>query len=359
MTGLKKSLLFVVSLGFNLSAANARPTLHGGVGDGGGEGIVCRNSDGTVQSAKVLDLVEAEFYHKLSISQDIKELSYLELAIAKANNLDNVFFGASPFSEHLYSDGRKEYDISLGLIFGKANNFTLINNNIAAIDAGKKMISGDAYAIPAVGDSNPLVEAREPNCKLEQIAIYNDGNKQVHFVENVWNALDNQNKAALLLHEAIYAIFRDASMLNSDYARKIVGYAFAGYQFEWLLDGLANSYVSCWTTDVDHSFKFVAQNAGEKIQVFFTEYDGEVQISKLDIFVSPVLFPILSGVNLDNVTSFTEVHEVKSPLVKRKYVAFTRMNVNGEEKFQIEVLDNSDYRQTYEVQCKDRFSHLN
>lgn len=104
---------------------------------------------------------------------------------------------------------------------------------------------------------------------------------KVYFVGSVWNQLNNVNKAALLIHEALYRNLRGMGETTSDRARKTIAYLFSGMKFEWVLEGLSQKYLFCWTNDAAASFRFaVYPRGGNLVTAQFLVYNGEVMLSK-------------------------------------------------------------------------------
>jgi hypothetical protein len=65
------------------------------------------------------------------------------------------------------------------------------------------------------------------HCKLEQLAVYNDETNRIDIDTEIWNSLNEQNKAALIAHEVIYKHYRDAHDKDSKLTRKIVAMLFS------------------------------------------------------------------------------------------------------------------------------------
>ncbi len=261
------------------------PAVAGGVGDGGGQGIVCRNDDGTVASAQLLDLAEAENFFLFNLKKQPKDRPYLEIAREYAAILDNAIPANMPTSTKTSTSGNApakiSYDISVGVLLSKFLKNQRIKELVDLIDVTKSLIPGNSFKIPAVQDSNPKILPSAKNCSLEQIAVYRDGTNQVHFVGSVWNELNNVNKAALLIHESLYRVLREMNDTTSDRTRKMVAYLFGGLKFEWILDGLPLEYLFCWTTDAEASFRFaVYPISTDYVAAQFLVYNGEVMFNK-------------------------------------------------------------------------------
>jgi hypothetical protein len=82
-------------------------------------------------------------------------------------------------------------------------------------------------------------------CSLEQTAIYDDKKRSVAVNQEIWNALDETNKAALLLHEILYADYRRSGDTTSQNIRKIVAYLFSTAEKPSIKDELPSDHYIC------------------------------------------------------------------------------------------------------------------
>ncbi len=182
------------------------------------------------------------------------------------------------------------------------------------------LIPGNNFKIPAVQDSNPKILPSAKNCSLEQIAVYRDGTNQVHFVGSIWNQLNSVNKAALLIHESLYRNLRGMGDTTSDRTRKLVAYLFGGLQFEWILDGLPQKYLFCWTNDAEASFRFaVYPISADYVVAQFLVYNGEVMFNKTVGHLSILPFARQFGLPIpplgNTPISNTVLNKMKNPLL--------------------------------------------
>lgn len=276
-----RNLLFSVLV---TTLAGSISYARGGIGDGGGQGIVCRNDDGTVASAKLLDLVEAEDYFLLQIQPEAADRPYLEIARDYAAILDDAIPFGVPTSRWTTTEKKTViqvgYELSPQLFLAKKNHQLSIRPQMDWIDGHKMLIPGEDYKIPPVGDSHPRVLPSSKNCNVEQIAIYTDGDNQIHFVGSIWNHLNNVNKAALLIHETLYRTLRlVGGETTSDRTRKTVAYLFGGMNFQWILDGAPAKYLMCWTSDGSNQF-VVYPGGSTSVIAQFLVFNSEIMLSK-------------------------------------------------------------------------------
>lgn len=108
-----------------------------------------------------------------------------------------------------------------------------------------------------VNDANPM--ALPKSCELRQLAHYID-DSLVLIDQEIWNVLDDLNKAAIILHEAIYRYERGPNTLDSRHARKLVGYLFSNSNLEPILDGVPNNARFCYAfkihPDGTHTYEY-------------------------------------------------------------------------------------------------------
>lgn len=341
------------------------PSFAGNSSGGGGQGIVCRNDDGTVSSAQLLDLAEAENFFLLNLQGQSQERSYLEIAHEYAAILDSAIPSTIPTSKLTTTLGnlppQVNYDINVSVLSSKQNHNSFISLAVDRIDAEKKLIPGNNFSIPPVGDSQPRVIPSAKNCKLEQIAVYRDGDNQVHIVGNVWNQLSNVNKAALLIHEALYRDLRVMGDSSSDRTRKAVAYLFSGMKFEWILNGLPETYLFCWTNDSETSFQFaVYPNENSKATALFLVYDGEIMLSRTAANLN--MAPFASIFNLPNSPENNQsvINRIKNPLVDvpTYHFAVEVDRSSGKMTSSIEAVTLMGGKNLKQVSCQKKLSSI-
>lgn len=176
-----KSLMLItaaLTLSSNLSFAN------GGVGNGG-VSVVCRDSSKTITSAEVLDIYEGIVRHGRKYDNNLDVETKIELVQLKMAK--NPSFLAK-FQNELAKVR------SIMTFIPKGNSLTPTND-----------------AFPKI---------RKDGCDFEQLANYTDENELL-VSQEIYDELDEINQAALLVHEAIYAIFRNQGDKDSQRSRKL------------------------------------------------------------------------------------------------------------------------------------------
>jgi hypothetical protein len=162
-------------------------------GGNGGGAVVCRDANDQITSAQVLDLYEGtailgmKFIASSSYESSIKEV------------LDKVM----------------TYQKDYGALLATESNFIVdsIRNN-----GNKVLLVSDK--LERVNDSYHL--ALPANCKIEQAAVRLTKEQSTAFGgvlyminKGIWNAFDDTNKAAIILHEAVYKISEKSNSLGS------------------------------------------------------------------------------------------------------------------------------------------------
>ena len=199
---LKQSKLFfiILTLSTRLIFAGEINKI-GGMEGGGGNSVVCRNPSGSLASAEVYDLFEGRALYDYQTKEVILDYASQARAIAKmmTDTTQDAFFETE--TERILKE--------------------------------VKFLPSDATLIP-IDDSGSII--KPTNCEIYQTAIYLSNNR-VYFDSNIWMLLTETNRAALILHEVIYAYLRiyDGTKTSSR-ARQYVAYLFSGKKLKknWL-----------------------------------------------------------------------------------------------------------------------------
>lgn len=227
----------------------------GGMDGGGGRSVVCRDSKGQIVSAELFDFYEGRVKYRLN---PILSAEPYEGQVEKI--VQRVGQGRGPqFIEHL-----KSY-----------TNFVIAS----------KQILPDGTGLLPVEDSEHVISPPR-NCQYEQLANFTAQN-QVLINGEIWNALDSTNKAGLVLHEAIYKVFRNYGATNSSRARKAVAYTFSGVSPFPLWQGLpTQKTLKCHTVPNSNGgpfpgSSFYAYNTDDGQLYFQFDYlDGQLMLSE-------------------------------------------------------------------------------
>lgn len=246
-------LVASVILGLGSLAAHA-----GNENGGGGGAVVCRNPDHSIMSVETLDIYEAKNMYGLYVPEQAGSVKEI-VANIKVKLRDSL---AQP-EIHLYPLIERVQSIM---------RFTQNGAKLEPVD--------DAAAIVLPKD-----------CKIEQLANYVDDNLLV-VQHELWERLSNTQKAALILHEAIYRLERYEGATTSRRTRRIVASLFSNLQLESVESGLPLNRKRCSATKdnkLSYSFYYYpTSNNMTKLQ--FTHFEGSTVYS-LKTAVIPFALP--------------------------------------------------------------------
>jgi hypothetical protein len=181
----------------------------GGVDGGGGKGVVCRNKSGKITSAEALDLYEGRVMWGLNIK---KSTAPMEQQIQHA-------LAVIPETSRLLIESR------------------------ADIILKKMRLTPPGTQLLPVEDSFEVLLPR--GCAGEQLANYYNDNL-ILISGDIWAQLSQTDRAALILHEAVYAVNRMAQASDSRQSRHVVANIFAdGTQWVDVRDQLPEDALTC------------------------------------------------------------------------------------------------------------------
>jgi hypothetical protein len=168
----------------------------------GGFSVVCRDNAGAITSAEILDIYEGRILYKRTYPTDQKTVPELiKGAIEK-------------LQDYSYFSGKLRKEI------------LSIEKNTVFIPEGNELESTD--------DAFPPI--KKTGCKFEQLANYTNAG-EVLISQEIFDKLDNLNKAALILHEAIYSIRRKSvGDTTSQTTRRLVAQLLATNSDEAVID---------------------------------------------------------------------------------------------------------------------------
>ncbi len=189
--------------------------LFGADSSGGGKVVVCRDQNQVIKSIQLLDLYEASALYGLSPKMLAANIdASLEVVKAKLREVYKDTSFMSP-TDHWIDDAKKAFRLL-------PKNSVLESVNDAAV-----------IALPA-------------GCQTEQLALYKD-DFLLLVNQDLWNVLDDLNKAALYVHEAIYRFERTGNKTtNSVHARKLVGHLFSDFKLTPVMEGIPEKAQSCF-----------------------------------------------------------------------------------------------------------------
>ncbi|MGE3260723.1 MAG: hypothetical protein AB7K68_02980 [Bacteriovoracia bacterium] len=246
------ALLLVLAL-FGAQSANAEGT----AGSGGGGAFVCRDGQREIQSAELVDLWEANHVYgeQVVYSQD----SYLE-QITKAMGRLHMVHGA--FAEQVQK------------------NLEIVLQNMISLQSGVSL-TPPRDALPAF---------QKPGCPLEGMMQFDDRTNKLYVDATVYSRLSTPtDKAAAMMHEAIYKTLRDLpGQTDSIATRKLVGKLFGNQPIQRAEDVLpALGVRRCTNAKLDF-FLFDFKENGEPLtKLVFTRIRASAFPAGAEMTVRP------------------------------------------------------------------------
>lgn len=337
---------------------------RGGMDGGGGNAVVCRDNDGRVTRAKLLDLFEGEALDGLIPQKFDENLSFEEIAKLVAKIIDEGGGGDSISGVTTTTSG--------GVITKKTTLITPPRSSDSItrwVDfiIKRYRVLPEEIGLDPIPDSGHFIFPR--NCMIEQLAVYKDDTSQIFFVNDIWKALDKTHKAALLVHEALYKNLRSLQESNSDRTRKVVALAFSGFKFKPLLQGIAegdmiicnsfdgNTFPSFMLNAESYDHRFVLRPHPESKDhaiLQFVMFDGLVPLSKLTQ-VLPINMTHLSPFAEENSTNVIAFDMKENFLNPSQTFIWKKTNTDGKLRFFMAApatnsVGESDY---IEITCHD------
>lgn len=218
----------------------------GGGFTGGGKGVVCRKPDRSIKSVELLDLWEArELYGRRQpwvasiasvysveeiVNSGVLSLQYVMRYPYEIRTPDRIFQGAEALAYKLKGTAVKFYQ-----------------PNWANVKRLRKI------RLALTPDSFEAATPDEPGCDIEQIVQYKDsgfgGMVDALINEDLFDKMDNTNRAALALHEALYAELRKLGETNSIRTRRAIGAVMNGRSFLPIDRYLQGPHITCQQPD--------------------------------------------------------------------------------------------------------------
>jgi hypothetical protein len=176
----------------------------GDVGNGG-VSVICRDSLGKITSAELLDIFEGrEIYGRKYLNDNISVDTKLEISQLK-------------ISRH-------------------PTYLTKFQDELAKVQANLVFI-GEGIELNPTNDALPTISKN--GCNYEQVANYTyEG--EVLVSREIYNAFDVNNKAALFIHEAVYALRRKEGDKNSQKSRRLTAHLVANNGDQKIIDQLVS-----------------------------------------------------------------------------------------------------------------------
>jgi hypothetical protein len=319
-------------------------TKLGGNSDGGGNAVVCRDAQDNVVSAEMLDLFEARLIHDRVPNVDPNK-DYFELAREVALRIDEGGSGRDMLSLSTLREGGPG-----GRILERNMSF-FPQVRWAWTDQDVRLAKRVMRVVPGVG-LKKIMDYDSPfipkNCKVEQLAVYQDKTERLLVAGEIWEKMDNVNRAALLVHEGVYKGHRRAGATNSDRARWMVGLAFSSYPFEWILKGIPKEHVICFTHEDNPANVIVFYGKREGVLTAqFLRLNGNVMFSLARKSFSAKVLPSFFGTKLEGPahheygSSWTD--DISSPVLEEPMINLSHLVRDGKVSFTMGFPQNQAY----------------
>jgi hypothetical protein len=238
---------------------------------GGGKGIVCRGSQNEIKSIELLDIFEARLrgqnpiFNSDTVEKELSEILERTKYIFSREDkwvMDALTFSFSSFRECGYGT------LHCGFI-----------ERIRGVE------------LPETQDSFEGPLSLPPDCKLEQIAVYDHPADQ-HWTINMdlVDKMDKLNQAAFILHESLYSLLHSwEGEKNSLRVRRLVGMLMSGSALTRTADRLVKPYVQCaaYESSGEDDLYFMQDTAVKTPQVSL--YANRIRYSELINFNNSVL----------------------------------------------------------------------
>ena len=251
-----KSTRHMMVVAIFLSVVLSAPDGMGGVGStGGGGAVVCRDHNGAITSAQLLDLYEAE-------------MRGIHLRKSQGNRDDEY----------------RSYVEALRMLTGDrrpvgANDVRQFHNDLAHYFS----FTPPTVHLPEIDDKGPTPSIRE-GCAIEQLAIFYDDHQKIQVDYEIWGALDSLNQVALFAHEFIYYVYRSAGIQSSISSRKIVQSLFS-------LRNLDHNYIA--TSPMLRCGGLAINGKSSYLEIFQDPADSEKSVIQVLEFAGlPMFFPL-------------------------------------------------------------------
>ncbi len=164
----------------------------------------------------------------------------------------------------------------------------------------EKIFNGKVVFLPKGQSLAPTQDATIPllpkECHIVQIAVWAvDGH--IYIDPTLWNQLDGQNQAALVLHEVIYYSARQSGAINSDEARKLVADFFSPAVLAPKFGAVMNAYHYGWcgagggdSRSPIYEFFFAddSQNAAPGVKFYFRTLSDSLMLTQTMGFVANI-----------------------------------------------------------------------
>jgi hypothetical protein len=156
---------------------------------GGANAVVCRTSEGDIRSAELLDLYVWRELEHVQAKSDTRPFGIQAIEISEAIARGSW---SGPIGQ-----GRKE-----GVLIEETRRLLSILNLVGPGLLGSA--DSNHFVVPPRG------------CEIVPLARYQIASDRLYVNREIWQNLDETNRAALMVHEALYVTLRYSGERNSD-----------------------------------------------------------------------------------------------------------------------------------------------
>lgn len=221
----------------------------------GGAGIACFNEKQELISAQLFDLWEGEILYNLKAVEDKRDVSVI------MNEHIQTLTRISPSAPMTYQQIEKR------IVFLPKN-----------------------VGLRPINDLNEIIVPPQ-SCKVVQIANFAKDYK-LYINTQLWELLDNRNKAALLVHEALYASLRIVNAKHEPSSlrtRRTVALLFSNTRLTPQMQDEDREYVTCSYRDQqngnDRHFYLAGYEENSGVRIELSKVNGKRMIDRTSILI--------------------------------------------------------------------------
>lgn len=230
------TVLTLSSLAFPLAA------VAGPGRSGGGKGVVCRNTDGSIKSVELLDLWEARtIYGRQVVESSDPVIKQIHRALEPLAHSTRLSLDQSTNPPDTYSRSVEEFKYML-----RYSGRWYLDPKSTGVTT--RYLSG--VHLELTPDSQEVARPNQPGCEIEQIIVYQYTPKfnEVLINKDIFDRMSPTQQAALLVHEFLYTALKKyyaKEEANSLRVRRSVGLAFSDGKFVNIQEHKVQKYVVC------------------------------------------------------------------------------------------------------------------
>lgn len=316
---------------------------------GGGKAVVCLNADQSLKSIETLDLWEERVLYNRELKQSNETLAESVDSKLKLLSESYPFRGRGP--------NCKDSHCVLQWLQGYADQFLSDDSKVRRLRNVR---------LPLTEDSFDLGQPKD--CEMRQVVNYQPSGL-IFVDQDLFEMMDVQNKAALIIHEAYYATLRLlAQETNSIRTRRAVGYVFSGGQFT-LSASPPKSGLRCKN---DGSEEFLPTEIIFTREISKNDSKAEINIYPMNIFGSKMIgleknfenYSMFSQTEAENLWSgkcsdysgmyFEVILTLTGPVEFDRRLKITTFCQNGDlKKYLTDVTVGIGSKRTTELYCQE------